>query len=886
MATPIEQNSIKDLSSIDLRSRIPKWKHRDESEVVTSLLAREPYDRETGQTICEAATQLVETARSDSSSKPLLDTFLSEYGLSNQEGVALMCLAESLLRIPDQRTAERLIADKIQLGDWAAHSGRADSTLVNASTWALMLTGKLVTVDRAFTARPGQWLRQLANRISEPMVQSAMRAAMKILGREFVLGTTIDAALKNSLAENMYSYDVLGEAAREASTAERFSASYLNAIQVIGAKARSSDTRQPSISVKLSALHPRYEYSQRTRVFDEMIPVLKRLCIAAAENDVELTIDAEEADRLDLSLEIFEALARDDDLQSLRGLGLVVQAYGKRAVPVLDWLIALAMETGRLIPVRLVKGAYWDAEIKHAQVEGLQGYPIFTQKPSTDLSYLVCARTVLDHPDQLYGQFATHNAHTVAAVMELAGSDNDFEFQRLHGMGVSLYAAAMEQYRDFPSLRIYAPVGPHDDLLAYLVRRLLENGANSSFVNRFLDRRTPAQELVRDPIEQVRGLTSIAHPGICLPGDLYKDQRNNSVGLDFSDAAELNSLADAVHDSKATEYRATSLVFGRPGGGSGCAATNPADKNDVIGTRVTRIEHDLDRAFALASENQPSWDALGPDGRGAILQTFADALESERDRFIAILCREAGKTYSDAVAEVREAVDFCRYYSFQACRLFGQTEDLPGPTGESNSLSLHGRGVFVCISPWNFPLAIFLGQITAALAAGNSVVAKPASETPIIAFEAVSLLHKSGVPVNVCHLILGSGAIGDLMVRHNHTSGVVFTGSTETAHRINLAMAENLSRPIAPLIAETGGQNAMIVDSTALLEQVTDDVIQSAFISAGQRCSALRVLYLQEDIADKAIVMIKGAMDELRVGDPREGLIYSRIQYNSFTRLK
>lgn len=858
-------------SATELRALIPASKLKDEAAAVAGLLQHVPYTQSDGREISKVAAKIVQLARSDASTKPILDTFLTEYGLSNKEGVALMCLAESLLRIPDERTADELIADKMQLGDWVSHAGSAESALVNASTWALMLTGKLVAVDREFTENPGQWLRQLTNRVSEPVVRAAMRTAMKILGREFVLGATIDDALNNSEPLGLYSYDMLGEAAREASTAARYLDSYLNAIRVIGASDRQKSASRPSISIKLSALHPRYEFAQRSRVLDEMLPALKQLCQAAAENNLDLTIDAEEADRLDLSLKLFELLARDDDLSALSGLGVVVQAYGKRAQPILDWLIALATETGRVFPVRLVKGAYWDAEIKHAQVEGLAGYPVFTRKASTDLSYLVCARKILDHPGKLFGQFATHNAHTVAAVVEMAHTHRDFEFQRLHGMGESLYAAAKQHYDEFPSLRVYAPVGPHDDLLAYLVRRLLENGANSSFVNRFLDEKTTAEDLVRDPADIVRASTPIAHPGICLPAELYGTQRANSVGVDLTDAASVNALTSAVAESASTSFEAASLVFGKRnsrGGGSAESITNPADREDALGSSVAGCQLDIDDAFSLAAEAQAEWDASGGRQRATILQAFSDALESRRNHFVAILCREAGKTYADAVAEVREAVDFARYYAQQARRLFGDAEVLPGPTGESNAISLHGRGVFVCISPWNFPLAIFVGQVTAALAAGNTVVAKPAEETPIVAFEAVKLLFEAGLPANACQLILGGGSVGDSLVRHCNTAGVVFTGSTETAQKINLAMAQT-SRAIAPLIAETGGQNAMIVDSSALLEQVTDDVIKSAFLSAGQRCSALRVLYLQEEIADAAIEMLSGAMDELRVGDPR-----------------
>ena len=857
------------LSIDEIRQTVAEWKYRDETIIVGDLLAKPPYNERTGKKIESDAAKLVIAARSGTIKKPLLDTFLSEYGLSNKEGIALMCLAESLLRIPDQRTAERLIADKIELGNWASHAGKADSALVNASTWALMLTGKLVTVDRKFTSSPGKWIRQLTNRVSEPVVQAALSRAMRILGREFVLGTSIESAMKRSDSANLYSYDMLGEAAREAQTASRYLESYLNAIRVIGTSKTSRSIGRPSISIKLSALHPRYEFSQRQRVLDEMISVLKKLCLAAAENDTDLTIDAEEADRLELSLDLFEALARDPDVSVLDGLGMVVQAYSKRALPVLDLLIALAGETGRVIPVRLVKGAYWDAEIKQSQVQGTSGFPVFTRKLTSDLSYLACAKKILEKPSKLKGQFATHNAHSVAGVMELAGSNRDFEFQRLHGMGESLYSVVSDCYASFPPVRIYAPVGPHDDLLAYLVRRLLENGANSSFVNRFLDENTEASDLVRDPIKSLNETETRFHPGIPLPGQLFAPDRINSEGVDLTAAKSVDQLVVAVEQSEAESFVAVSLVSGKLAGENGEPVLNPANRNDTVGQTSNCCQDDIDRAFFHAADAQTAWDECGGGERARLLTEFSDRLEANRSRFTAILCREAGKTYPDAVDEVREAIDFCRYYAVQAKRRFSWPEILPGPTGESNELSLHGRGVFVCISPWNFPLAIFLGQVTAALAAGNTVIAKPSEETPIVAFEAIRLLHASGVPVDACHLLIGDGSVGEALVRHPLTAGVAFTGSTSTAQRINLAMAETTSRPIAPLIAETGGQNAMVVDATALLEQVTDDVIHSAFLSAGQRCSALRVLFLQEDIADAAIEMIVGAMDELRVGDPR-----------------
>ncbi len=862
------------LGAAECRRAMSAWKFRDEDEVVKSLLSQVPYTGKASIRIEQRAAEIVQKARADTSNRPLLDTFLTEYGLSNREGVALMCVAESLLRIPDQRTAERLIADKIQFGDWASHSGRAGSLLVNASTWALMLGSKMVSIDREFSANPGKWLGQLSNRISEPVIESAMRSAMRILGREFVLGTTIEKAVNNSDSNHNYSYDMLGEAARDARTAQRYFDSYVHAIDVVGGKVAALGTAASSVSIKLSALHPRYEFSQRQRVLEELLPIAKQLCIAAEKNNLELTIDAEEADRLDLSLDVFDVLARDPELKNFPGLGIVVQAYGKRAMPLLDWLVALAGETRRKFPVRLVKGAYWDAEIKHAQTHGYAGFPIFTRKPSTDLSYLVCAQRILQNPDRLAGQFATHNAHTVSAVMEMAEKDSTFEFQRLHGMGATLYEAVQDSYPEFPSLRTYAPVGAHDDLLAYLVRRLLENGANSSFVNRFLDEALAPTELVRDPVTVVHGTTPHPHPAIALPSNIFAPQRKNSMGVDLSDNAQIERLQSALETSRTQEYHVTPLTVENVTAARIRPVINPANQNDVLGDCIDCDVTEIDAVFRSALKHQAEWDVRGGHARAMLIEAFADSLEQEREHFVAILSREAGKTLPDAIDEIREAIDFCRYYAVQSRDKFGVATKLPGPTGESNALSLHGRGVFVCISPWNFPLAIFLGQVTAALCAGNTVIAKPAEETPIVAYEAIRLLHTCGVPVGVCQLVLGDGAIGEALVKHAQTSGVAFTGGTDTAHRINRSMAESVG-PIAPLIAETGGQNAMVVDSSALLEQVTDDVISSAFLSAGQRCSALRVLFLQKDIAENALDMIRGAMDELCVGDPAR--LYSDV---------
>lgn len=851
----------------ECREAIRLAKFMDEQSAVQGLLQQEPYDRDSANRITNQAEKLVSVAREDSRSRSLLDTFVAEYGLSNAEGIALMCLAESLLRVPDQTTANQLIADKVGFADWTAHVGKADSHLVNASTWGLMLTGKLVTVDRGFTTNPKQWLIQLGNRLTEPVIQSAMRGAMQILGQEFVLGKTIERALHRADQSVPYSYDMLGEAARTAAIAAQYQAAYAQAIEAVAASNQTPGCAKSSVSIKLSALHPRYEYANHDRVMLELVPAVRELCMLAAKQKTELTMDAEESDRLDLSLDVFEALAQDDALSDWSGLGIAVQAYGKRSLSVLGWLAALSQTLDHRIPVRLVKGAYWDAEIKHAQVMGYPGFPVFTRKASTDLSYLVCARFLLAHPKEFRTQFATHNAHTIAAIMEMAPRDSDFEFQRLHGMGDTVYAAAQSVYSSLPQIRTYAPVGEYDDLLAYLVRRLLENGANSSFVNRFLDNSLPPAEIVLDPVQTVRGFSQMAHPGVLMPAQIFGTERANSNGMDLTNPTTAVQIQEQCGRLSNSRFRAASLVCGKSGGGSGNKILNPANIKEIVGECVTQSNHDIDTAFSLAAREQLAWAEQGGDGRAFVLSGVADRLESERQKFIALLCREAGKTIPDALAEVREAVDFCRYYAVQAKRLFADSDPLPGPTGELNEYSLQGRGVFVCISPWNFPLAIFVGQIAGALAAGNTVIAKPAPETPLVAYETVCLLHSTGVPVNACQLIIGDGAVGAALVAHPLVSGVAFTGSTDTARKINLTLAQRTG-PIVPLIAETGGQNAMIVDSTALLEQVADDVIQSAFSSAGQRCSALRVLCLQEDVADLAIKMIRGAMDELIVGHP------------------
>jgi RHH-type proline utilization regulon transcriptional repressor/proline dehydrogenase/delta 1-pyrroline-5-carboxylate dehydrogenase len=848
-------------------------KFSDERAAVAAALRAQPLAPEARAAVREEAHALVRGARRRARRQGVVESFLQEFSLSTPEGLALMCLAEALLRTPDEETRDRLIAEKVASADWARHAGQSDSILVNASTWSLMLTGRLIDPDvQAGQDLPG-FIRRLAGRLGEPVIRRAVGAAVRIMGEQFVLGATIERALKRAAAEGFVcSFDMLGEGARTAADAERYEAAYAAAIAAVG---RESQGRGPEaghgVSVKLSALSPRYEARQAERVMGELYPRLKRLALAAAAADLNFTLDAEEADRLALSLEILDRLAREPELGAWRGLGLAVQAYQKRSPRVIEAVARIARASGRRLMVRLVKGAYWDAEIKRAQVAGLPGYPVYTTKAATDLSYLVCAEALIRAAPDLYPQFATHNAHTLAAVRALAGRAGlPFEFQRLHGMGEALYGAAGERYGGFP-LRVYAPVGSHEDLLPYLVRRLLENGANTSFVHALLDERTPVEKVVSDPVDAVQALGAGPHPRIPLPIDLYGPGRRNSEGLDLSVAAVRRELAAAVSRLDAERLEGGPIVGGRPSlGAEPQDRTAPADRARVVGRAGAAGPDDVQAAFRRARAAQPAWDARGGDGRAPVLRAMAEALEADRARLIALCAREAGKTLADGIAEVREAADFCRYYASLAERQFARAETLRGPVGESNQLSLHGRGVFVCISPWNFPLAIFTGQIAAALAAGNAVLAKPAEQTPLIAAEAVRLFHAAGLDPDLLHLLPGEGpTVGQALVSHPDCAGVAFTGGTETAWAINRTLAARPG-PIVPFIAETGGLNAMFVDTTALREQVIDDVVTSALGSAGQRCSALRLLFVPHETADLLIEGLAGAMEALVVGDPAD----------------
>ncbi|MGY1521060.1 bifunctional proline dehydrogenase/L-glutamate gamma-semialdehyde dehydrogenase PutA [Luteimonas sp. A482] len=913
-----------------LRAAITAAWALDEASHVGGMLAvaRQPaagWSEADRAAVRATATDLVQRVRKRATDQGAIEAFMRQYDLGSEEGVLLMCVAEALLRIPDEDTADRLIRDKLGDADWKRHMGRSDSVLVNASTWGLMLTGHLVDLADDTKRDVHGAFKRLVGRVGEPVIRLAVRQAMRIMGHQFVMGRSIGEALarsrKGANAAYRYSFDMLGEAALTARDADRYLKAYGDAIDAIGSTGPFVDAiTAPSISVKLSALHPRYEHAKRERVLAELAPRLLQLARQARGHNIGLTVDAEEADRLELSLDVIEAAWTDVSLEGWDGFGIVVQAYQKRAPFVIDWVAALARRHGRRIPVRLVKGAYWDSEVKRAQVDGHASYPVFTRKPNTDVSYLATAARLLSGTDAIYPMFATHNAQTIAAIHRMAQAllpaslpssallpsparggrvggggvsgasrpevppsapsgrlppqagevpTHRFEFQKLHGMGDDLYAEVIPADRLDVPCRVYAPVGSHEDLLPYLVRRLLENGANSSFVNRISDEDVSIDDLVRDPVEVVSGFDVIPHPRIPLPVDLYRSfgiERSNSMGVNLADDDQLRSLAAQI-DAAAADWRAGPLVPGAQVSGPEITVTNPADRRQRVGQWQAADAATVERALANAVAAQPGWDATPAASRATILEHAADLLEQRMPQYIALCTREAGKTIPDGVAEVREAVDFLRYYAAQARQLF-TPEALPGPTGESNTLQLGGRGVFVCISPWNFPLAIFAGQVAAALAAGNAVIAKPAEQTNLVGWHAVTLLHEAGIPAQVLQFVPGDGAtVGAALTSDPRVAGVAFTGSTDTARAINRAMAAR-DAAIGVLIAETGGQNALIADSSALPEQLVKDALASAFTSAGQRCSAARVLFVQADIADKVIEMIGGAMAELSVGDP------------------
>ncbi|MGH6989260.1 MAG: bifunctional proline dehydrogenase/L-glutamate gamma-semialdehyde dehydrogenase PutA [Stellaceae bacterium] len=839
----------------------------DDVVIARRLLEAPALTPDADRRLADRAAELIAAIRGDDGGGRL-EALLHEYALSTREGLALMVLAESLLRVPDAATADRLIEEKLAQGDFGRHAARSPSFLVQASAWMLGVTARVV--------RPGDTpediLRALVKRLGMPAVRLATRRAIRLLGDQFVFSETIDEAVARVTSGTAplarYSFDMLGEGARTAADARRYRDAYEAAIAAIG---RAAGDRQfpdrPGISVKLSALHPRYEATSRERVLRELVPAVIELARAARVRDLNFTIDAEEADRLELSLDVVAATVADPGLKGWDGFGLAVQAYQKRASAVIDHLLALAEHFDRRFAVRLVKGAYWDNEVKRAQERGLADYPVFTRKAMTDLSYLACAEKLLRMRTRLFPQFATHNALTVATIQERAGAPAGFEFQRLHGMGEMLYARLAEVVPDV-QCRTYAPVGDHADLLAYLVRRLLENGANSSFVSAVTDPAVPVEHLLRRPEQALGRAEAARHPALKIPPDLFAPGRRNSAGVEFGDRAALDALLREI-DNAREPAEAAPLIDGATRLGRARPVVTPIDGTTAIGAVIeagTAIAND---AIVAAAAGFVSWSATSGETRAAALERASDLLEQRRGRYLHLLQVEGGKTLDDAVAELREAVDFCRYYAVEGRRVFGAAQALPGPVGESNALRLRGRGAMVAISPWNFPLSIFLGQVAAALMAGNAVVAKPAEQTPLIAAETVRLLHEAGVPPAVLHLVPGDGAVGARLVAHPSVAGVVFTGSTEVARSINRALAASVG-PIVPLIAETGGLNAMIVDATALPEQVTDDVMISAFRSAGQRCSALRLLFIQDDVADRMIGMITGAAAELRLGDPRE----------------
>ncbi|RZI44394.1 trifunctional transcriptional regulator/proline dehydrogenase/L-glutamate gamma-semialdehyde dehydrogenase [Herbaspirillum sp. HC18] len=844
-----------------LRAAITAAWRVDETEAVQWLLSQIKPHAAAQEQAQMLARDLVAAVREKRTRASGVDALMHEFSLSSEEGVALMCLAEALLRIPDHQTADRLIADKISKGDWRKHLGESPSLFVNAATWGLLITGKLVGTNSEQGL--GSALTRLIAKGGEPLIRKGVDLAMRMLGNQFVTGQTIEEALDNSRSNEArgyrYSYDMLGEAALTEEDAAKYYASYETAVHAIGRASNGRGIKDgPGISVKLSALHPRYSRAQRVRTMEELLPRVKQLALLAKKYDIGLNIDAEEADRLELSLDLMENLAFDPDLAGFDGIGFVVQAYMKRCPFVIDCLVDLARRSNRKFMIRLVKGAYWDAEVKRAQVDGMPGYPVYTRKIHTDVSYLVCARKLLASTDVIYPQFATHNAHSLASIYSWAKVHGvtDYEFQCLHGMGETLYDQVVGADKLGKPCRIYAPVGSHETLLAYLVRRLLENGANSSFVNQIVDENVPIDALVADPLVQAKKLGGEPHPNIPMPVKLYGAERDNSAGIDLTNENVLRELDAAFQTFAAKQWQATPmLAVESTTAAQASAVINPANHRDVVGQVVEAGAEEVEQALAAAAAYATDWQTTPPAQRAVALVRAADLLEQNLPELMALAIREAGKTLPNAIAEVREAVDFLRYYA-------AQVQDSP------NTQAL---GPVVCISPWNFPLAIFIGEVSAALAAGNVVLAKPAEQTPLIAARAVQLLHEAGIPRGALQFLPGTGeTVGAKLTADARVCGVIFTGSTEVAQLINRTLAK---RAIAekreiPLIAETGGQNAMIVDSSALPEQVVQDVLSSAFDSAGQRCSALRILCLQEDIADKTVKMLKGAMRELRIGNP------------------
>ena len=837
-----------------LRQKIRHYYRIDENAAIDHLLPLAEVGVKARSRAWERARQIVHTIRKDQDGQGGIDALLNEFSLSSEEGVVLMCLAEALLRVPDKSTQEALIRDKLAKGDWSSHLGSSDSLFVNASSWGLLVTGKMVNYNDKTKAQQFGILKKTLGRLGEPVIRKSVNFAMKIMGKQFVMGTNIDDAIERAFDTEkkgyVYSYDMLGEGARTMADAERYYQSYLTAIHAIGKAAKGKGPiKSPGISVKLSAIHPRYEFSHRERVMSELLPKLKALVLVAKSYDIGFTVDAEEADRLDISLDIIEAIFSDDELGDWTGFGLAVQAYQKRAIFVIEWLTQLARKVNRKLMVRLVKGAYWDTEIKTTQQKGLEHYPVFTRKASTDVSYKACAIKLLEARDVLYPQFATHNAYTAATILEVAkGDHNGFEFQRLHGMGESLFDQIVSSEKI--QCRVYAPVGEHENLLAYLVRRLLENGANSSFVNAIVDTSQPVEALLPDPVETLQSLRNKYNTQIKMPIDLYGSERANSKGLDLTDVDSLTPFKANLDN-----WFNSHLLLADQVPDGAIAVKNPANHTEIIGHLRLHSTEQMQQLLENADNAFASWSQTPVTGRANLLRRIADIIERHHDELVAICIKEAGKVAQDGIDEVREAVDFCRYYAARAEELAKDERFEP-------------RGVILCISPWNFPLAIFLGQVAAAIVTGNTVIAKPAEQTSLIALRAIELMHAVGLPEHVVQAVIARGSdVGKTIVPDSRIQAVMFTGSTETGSLISRTLAQRNDIQV-PLIAETGGQNCMIVDSTALPEQVVDDVISSGFQSAGQRCSALRVLFIQQDVADGIIDMLKGALKELHVGDP------------------
>jgi RHH-type proline utilization regulon transcriptional repressor/proline dehydrogenase/delta 1-pyrroline-5-carboxylate dehydrogenase len=859
----------------DIRAEINHCYRANEFDVMSERIKQATLPEAMNMRIREKAQQLVELVRLARQSSAGIDAFLTQYSLSSEEGIALMCLAEALLRVPDTATIDQLIKDKLSGANWEAHAGQSDSFFINATTWALMLTGKVLTPEKA-ESQLSKSLFTLVNRSGERVIRAAVEKAMRIMSKQFVMGRNIQEALKRAQKKEAlgyrYSYDMLGEAAITQEDADRYFDAYLHSIESIGKSIQkpTSVFEHPGISIKLSALHPQYHEEKRERVLAELPPKLLKLAQTAKQYQIGLTIDAEESERLDLSLDVIERVFVDDSLEGWEGFGLAVQSYQKRAFFVLDWVAELARSKHRRMMVRLIKGAYWDSEIKKAQVLGLTDYPVFTRKVFTDVSFQACAKKIMSLTDAIYPQFATHNAYSVAMVLELVGDYRDFEFQCLHGMGAELYNEIVPANKLNIPCRIYAPVGSHEDLLPYLVRRLLENGANSSFVNRIVDENAPITSLIEDPVIQAGTMLSKINQNIPLPCSIFWPGRNNSSGLDLSDRKVLSQLQHDLQTFQSKQYEAKPLTpaFSQTSEHKEQTTFTPQHRKTAIGKVIQSTLKDVSHALEQASAANLTWSQTSVAERVQCLEKIALLFEQNKTELIYLLSQEAGKTIPDCIGEIRESIDFCRYYANQAMQILNKPMLLEGYTGERNTLSLHPRGTMLCISPWNFPLAIFTGQIVASLVTGNTVIAKPAEQTPLIAHFAVQLMHQAGIPKAVLHCLPGEGeTIGAKLTEDKRIKGVLFTGSTHTANLIQLSLAQRKGE-IVPFIAETGGLNAMIVDSSALLEQVVNDVIISAFGSAGQRCSALRVLYVQEDVYERCMHLLRGAMQELVLNDP------------------